>query len=179
MCFVHEGDWIARHYDESTVKLQKPVKCLECFRPIPPGVEFTHIEMREYEECRRCQDENSEQYEHCHPTCAEGFHDFGEEQEHRICGECQKLLSAIQHVEEDDGCQGDETRPALGELREAIRESYHAIEYIDRARADCPELAMSGYLDRMYRLTHEWEREADERWDADDIGPTDEVGGEG
>lgn len=179
MCFVHEGDWVARSYEEVAQKSDKPVKCLECFQFIPPGVEFTHIEMREYEECRRCQDENSERYEHCHPECIEGVHDYGEECSHRICDQCQKLLGAIQYVEVDDGCVGNETRPPLGELREVIRESDHAIEYIDRARQEYPELAMSGYLDRMYEITHQWEWESTERWDEDDIGPTDEPGGEG
>ena len=180
MCFYHgDYDWIARVYEESTVKLQQPVKCLECFRPIPAGVAFTHIEMREHEECQRCQDECSEGYEDCHPACAEGVHDFGEEYEHRTCDECQKLIAAIQAVETDEGCVGNETRPALGELREAMWESNSAIAYIDRARREYPELAMSGHLDEFYKLTHEWEREFEERWDEDDIGPTGEMGGEG
>lgn len=179
MCFVHEGDWTARVYEESTVKATKPVKCLECFRLIPIGEEYTDIEMREYEECRRCQDECSDWYEPNHPDCADEKHDFGEEMEHRICAECQKLLGAIQGVEEDDGCQGHETRPPLGELREVFWESDHAIEYIDRARTESPELAMSGYLDRIYELTHEYDRVRDETWDEDDVGPTDEIGGEG
>lgn len=178
MCFVHEGDWIARVYEEGTQKANRPVQCMECFSMIPPGVGFTLIEMREHEECRRCQDENDERYEHCHPACSEGVHDFGEEATHRICDMCQLLIGAIQHVEADDGCTGNETRPQLGELREAFWESDHAIEYIDRARIEYPELAMSGHLDEFYELTREWEREFVERWDEDDIGPTDELGGE-
>lgn len=179
MCFIHEGDWVARVYEESVVKLQKPVKCLECFRYIPAGVEFTHIEMREYEDCRRCEDECSDWYEENHPECRAGQHDYGEECEHRICDECQKLLAAIEAVETDEGCVGSETKPPLGELREAFWESDSAVEYIDRARNEYPELALSGHLDGFYELTHEWRREYEERWDEDDVGPTAEMGGEG
>lgn len=179
MCFYHgDYDWIARSVEQDMRKSTIPVRCDECHHKIPPGAEYQHTEMREHEECQRCQDECSEKYEHCHPACAEGVHDFGEESEHDVCGECLKMLAAIQYVEADDGCVGDETQPATGELLEAMWESDHATEYIDRARQEFPELAASGYLDAMYRRTREWERETEEQWDEDDTEPTDELGGE-
>ena len=191
MCFYHDGDydWLARVHETDTVVANKPVKCLECYRRIPLGRPYTHIEMREWECCKVCdpdtraeaRDYDSSGAPEDEPIvpCAEGQCDFGESDEHRICEECEKFLTAIQRVEEDDGCTGSETRPAYSELREAMWESDHAQKYIDRARTDSPELAMSGYLDEMYELTREHERLFVEQWDEDDIGPTDELGGEG
>jgi hypothetical protein len=191
MCFYHDDyDWIARVFEETTAKADKPLKCLECFRHVGPGEAYTHIEMREYEECRVCQEDRDDGRfrEDFDCEAAGGKHDFGEEDTHRICDRCQKLLEAIQRVEEDDGCSGQETRPALAQLRDAFWESDHAQAYLDRARADSPELAMSGHLDHFYELTAEWRDRFEENdwrgdgepaWFDDDVGPTDELGGEG
>lgn len=193
MCFTRDGDydWLARACEDYMDTATKPVTCQECFRRIPVGEKFTHIEMREWECCRVCDpetraeafhDDDSDNPDECPSPCADDKHDYGNTDEHRICADCQKLLTAIQHVEEDDGCKGDETRPGWGELRETFWESDHAQEYIDRARQDYPELAMSGYLDDFYGLTREWQDcfEGDEWFDCEGIGePVEVLGGEG
>lgn len=195
MCFFYDDDcdWIARVFEETTKTADKSLKCLECFGHIAPGEQYTHIHMQEYECCRVCDadtraewidangDWDSEDWdgETLLPPCADGQHNFGHQDWHRICERCQKLLAAIQHVEEDDGCEGDEARPAIGQLREAFWESDHADEYIDRARQEFPELAMSGHLDQFYKLTEEWREDFEEQWSYEDLKPVDEHGGEG
>ncbi len=196
MCFYHDGDydWLARFHESNTTVAEKAVKCLECFNPIRAGVPYTHIEMREWEECKVCDpetraeasdyDSSSNSDEPVEP-CEEGKCDYGESDYHRICEECSKFLNAIQRVEEEDGCTGAEARPAYGQLREAMWESDHAQDYLNRARADYPELAMSGYLDEFYELTREYDTLFVGHWciggalDDDDFEPTHEFGGEG
>jgi hypothetical protein len=175
--FFHgDFDWVANVFEETVKRADKPVKCLECFNRIPAGTEYKHVYLQQHEYCQKCQCEDGDDLEPCED---DEDHDFGETDEHRICESCQKLLCAIQHVESEDGCVGQETQPGLGELREAMWESDHAVEYIERARRDYPELAMSGHLDQFYELTREWRDEFEERWDWDDVGPVDEMGGEG
>ncbi len=185
MCFYHgDADWTASVFDSDTLTAAESVRCDECFRKIPVGAKYQHIYMQQYECCRVCDGdtraETDDEYEgEDLSPCAEGACDYGEAYEHGICEDCQKLLDAVRRVEEEDGCRGDETQPGLGQLREAMWEADGAVAYIDRARADHPELAMSGYLDRMYYYTHEYDREFEEKWDDDDLVKVDEHGGEG
>lgn len=179
MCFYSQGaDWYASVVETDDRVSDGTVRCDECRRKIGPGQGYEHTDQREHEECRRCQDECSDWYEENHPDCAEGKHHYGEEYQHDICEECLKFLAAIQYVEADEGCAPSESRPPLGELLEALWDSDSAVAYIDRASADFPELAMNGYLDRMYYYTHEYDREFKDRWDDDDLVKVEEHGGE-
>lgn len=179
MCFYWEGDWIARLVETESRVSDGSIRCDECRRKIRVGTKYEHTAYREHEECRRCEDECSDWYEPDHPDCADGKHHYGEEDASDVCEECERFLAAVQAVEADEGCSPSESRPPYGELLEAMWESDGAQAYIDRARADYPELAMSGYLDRIYLSTREYEREFDEKWDTDDLVPVDEHGGEG
>jgi hypothetical protein len=184
MCFFHDADWTPSVYEEDTRTATERMRCDECCGVILPGERYGHIFGQEHEECVEC----GVNYEAVHdePVCSstDGRHRFGESYEHVICERCEKLRTAIQRVEEDDGCSGSETVPLWGELREAFSESDHAQEYLDRARTEYPELAMCGHLDRFYRHTREYQDcfEGDEWYDCDDIGePVEqfELGGEG
>jgi hypothetical protein len=170
MCFYHgDADWYASVVHEDIITSDKPVSCDECGRKMPPGEKFKHVHQQEREYCDQCSEDE---------PCPEGECDYGETFDYDVCEHCQKFLAAIQHVEADEGCKGAEQQPALGLLIDSLWEADGTQDYIDRARAEYPELAASGYLDRMYRHTREWAREHEERWDAGDVGPTDEMGGE-
>lgn len=186
MCFYQGEGWTVAVIQTTEVVSDGIARCAECRRRIGPGQRFERAEMRERKECRQCEDggdcfeKEDGEWNPGNPECTAGRHDYGERDTVDTCRECEKFLAAIQYVEADEGCAAHESRPAFGELCEALRESGEsAVAYIDRARADYPELAQSGYLDLMYFLTHEWDREFEERWDPDDVGPVDELGGEG
>ena len=57
----------------------------------------------------------------------------------------------------------------------AIAGHQWAIDEIKSGRCDA---AMSGYLDEFYELTHEFTLLTEEQFDPNDIGPTEELGGE-
>lgn len=180
MCFYHgDYDWVARFFKTEDRVSDGTVMCDECCQRICAGQLYEHTDQQEHEECRRCEDSFSSRYEPGNEKCDRGEHDYGETYQHHVCEQCQKMLTAVQRVEEDAGCIGAETRPGLGGLFEGVRESDHREEYFDRARADHPDLALSGYLDTIYRDCREHELFFWEQWGDGDIGPTDELGGEG
>jgi hypothetical protein len=194
MCFVQDDyDWIARHTEDDTITVTadtrkgKKVHCVDCGSVIPVGVECRRMYCQEHEACKVCdletraeirdESDSIEEFNEADPPPCEKC-DYGETTEDFMCGECCKLRGAIREVEIAEGCSPHEAEPLIGELRDAFWESDHAIEYIDRARQEYPELALSGHLDRFYKLTNEWDEEFEKRWDTDDLEPVDELGGE-
>jgi hypothetical protein len=183
MCFYHDYDWSAQVVEEDDSVSNGTVRCDECFQKIAVGERYRHTYMQEYEECRRCVDDSyafdEDDFDPDNEECKAGRHCVGETYDYDVCERCQKLLKVIKSVEEDDGCKGAETQPSLGELREVFWESDHAVDYIDRALKDYPELAFSGHLDRFYALTKEWGDFFEDRFDESDVGLVVELGGEG
>lgn len=172
MCFYHGDAWHADVYEDGHEVATKRLRCDECRKPILPGERHRHVFLLEREECRDCcrhwTDDKPEE-EGC--ECS-----FGESYECDICEACDKVLTAIKRVEEEDGCKGEETQPGLGQLLEALWESDHGSEYVERARRDFPELAWSGRLDLYHAKTRSY---GDDRVRADPLTEWDELGGEG
>lgn len=174
MCFYHDHHYYPGIYSDETGTATMTTKCYECGDRIHRGQTVRSIYMRQYEECKHCGVyEGEDDPDKCEDGCS-----YGEEFECDICERCTLLLAAIREVEVDAGCTESESQPAFGELRESFWESDHAVDYIDRAAADYPELALSGHLDEFYRLTREQEQIEEEAWDSEDLEPVDEFGGE-
>ena len=180
MCFYNEGDWTAQLFVDETVKLDSQRRCSECHNTIHVGVTCRRVFLQEHDYCPECGVEFHEDGTADEPCEGQHDHSYGERDELFICGDCEKVIAAIRMVEEDEGCTGNEAVPAFSQLREAFWESDHAVEYIDRARSEFPELAMNGHLDEFYRLTHEWDAIEEEWFQAEEEPvPFEELGGEG
>lgn len=190
MCFqsVDDYDWIASVYEVSDEVATERLRCCECGGRINVGEKCRSVYMQRYEECRLCCGDIREQWDHDYegqklPPCDNDQHDYGETVQDYVCERCCKMIETIEEVENAEGCTAPHNRPLHGELREAFWESDHAVEYIDRARDKFPELAACGYLDKVYKLTREYDDEIGDRWECRDIRKHDEIfdmiGGEG
>lgn len=166
MCFYHDYDWCPEVHGDERKPNGGKARCIECRQAIHPWEPRREIYQQQYEECRQ------DDCKHVGPC------DFGETFEASICEPCCHILGTIQHVEADRGCRPRESRPAFGELADAIHEEP---EYLDAAIASRPAIAnhawrFCDYEDFEERLYEEHD------WCDYDTAPVDEfhdLGGEG
>ena len=142
MCFYPDYEWIAEVHSASYCRLGEQANCLECGRVIDGGEWRKVIEQQEYEECRVCEDEWSDDYDESIDTEA-CEHDYGETFSGTICRECLLLLAAIYDLEEKEGCPEDARQPAYGDLGEEMCQdrNWGDNKYAAHAVALYPELA--------------------------------------
>lgn len=159
MCFYHDDadyDWSPKVVEVSEGPATGRRKCSECRRWINPG-EWMH---RTY-----MQQNDPDEWE----GIPELF-DEGETYTYTRCEPCNDILNIIQEVEEEEGCEGPETRPLLTELEDAL--TYNA-EYVNRAIRTKPALANHlGWLGVGPDCREDWETDVFE-WD--DLEPIDET----
>lgn len=143
MCFEHDYDWTAEVRGDVEVVLEKPSHCYECGRAIDAGETVRSINQQEYEECQcdNCQDS--------FPTYDCPNADYGETFECDICAECNKILKAIESLEEQEGCPPGARQPSFGRLwEEAFTQDKHeAHKYAKHAVAMFPELATHRFIE--------------------------------
>jgi hypothetical protein len=120
MCFTHDYDWRAEVEEDTVTKADRPTICDECRKIIHIGSWLRHVRQQEYEQCQRCEDGDSCDYEENHPECAGGDHEHGETFDWDCCEACDKVLRAIKAAELEDGCREWESQPALTQLPEAM-----------------------------------------------------------
>jgi len=94
------------------------------------------LSMRQFEECRECGKAGKD-------DCDCGTPDFGKSFDAHRCEECDKLLTAIEATENEAGCLGDESLPALECMIKEMRklEAEHREKYFIKVLAMFPELA--------------------------------------
>jgi hypothetical protein len=143
MCFYNDYEWYAAIQTDETRTAEKQLACGECGCKIEVGQQYRYIFQQEHEQCDRCFG-YLEQKDQC--ECDEP--DLGEQFCICICLECDKFMEAIKAAEVEEGCDGDETQPALGRLFEQIAEVDDVDRYFVKARELFPELEASGYLSR-------------------------------
>lgn len=150
MCFVHDYDWHASVCERTTNTAEKPTRCHECGRMIAADSPVHHVYMQQYEECRDCERGDCSCGDDC---CQCPDPAVGETFNYDCCEDCQKFLYAVQVAEEEAGCSGDETRPWLGGMTEAIHDGGRdeARRYFKTALRMHPELRASGYLGWLWR----------------------------
>lgn len=150
MCFLADYDWYAQVCEQSERVVETPTKCNECGRIVQPGEKMHHVWMQQYEECHNCDCGECACNLDASGQCPEP--EFGETFDYDRCEQCDKFLSAVQHAEEDEGCQGVEARPGLGSMMNDICDGGRsdAKRYFQRAARDYPELKASGYLGRLW-----------------------------
>lgn len=180
MCFYHDYGWVAEISEKTEGVATVPTACDECHQVIHPGEFLLHIFQQQHSEDSWAEDHGDD----------EPF-EPGETFEYDRCERCHKLLQAIRAAEEEAGCRGSETQPALGELREAMFEADDAGHYADKAREMFPELAASGIMAaRFHQIWHEDDHlirhyrtnGPDRVWESRDLEPIpaeELVGGEG
>ena len=185
MCFHHDFYWCPDVAQKITYRADTVWHCIECRCRIGPGEWYHSVRQQEHEECRRCEDGECECPGRPADDDAMGWHaceceepDHGERFEGEFCARCCKVLTAVEAHELAEGCRGNSTQPAYGELDDALHEEPH---YADVAAAMFPDLALSGHLGR---LTSENVHLRDVLpwpylWGTGDLDPVDEVGGEG
>lgn len=117
MCFSDNYDWTAQCVHEAYEPTLQRRVCCECRCHIPAGEWCHYLWMQEREECRDCEFEDE--------PCANDKHDYGETYEGWTCAECQLLREAIKEVEEDEGCFGYGSQPAVGEMYESVDDWGH------------------------------------------------------
>lgn len=148
MCFIRDYTWRAEVVEESAHRsLLGKACCDECARTIPVGEIIHGIYMQEHEACQTCdRDMNSTA---C--TCEEP--DFGETFDYIRCPDCHQFLDAVEEIENEAGCSGDESRPGLGTMITDIQDSGvdNAKRYFKTALHSYPTLARSGYLGWLWR----------------------------
>lgn len=148
MCFSHDYDWRATviHLDDKATS-DKPVKCDECRRIIQPGTPYTHLHQQENDP-----DDWPEAWLDRNPDAEEAdvpAFEPGETYDWDCCQDCANLLDAVEAAEREEGCTGDETRPALGELRQAMHDDRRdGWRYLKKARELHPHLTAE-YLAHM------------------------------
>jgi hypothetical protein len=135
MCFTFDPEWFASivEVDDSAAS-DKPARCGECCRMIPAGEPHRHVFQQENEDCGEGD--------------AEGF-DPGETFDYDCCGECVKLLRAVEASELEAGCHKNEAVPPYEMLFEHVHESGCGKRYAGRALAMFPELAGSPQLAKL------------------------------
>jgi hypothetical protein len=139
VCFYHDDDgWHAEVYEAGVETATSDRKCQECRGQIPAGERYYHLYAQQHEQCVTCggnpDDEDFRDDTEC--TCAEP--DFGETMTYDCCLDCRRVLEAIQASEEEAGCRDEETRPALWQLRQAMRDEGE--RYAARALLLYPDL---------------------------------------
>lgn len=148
MCFYHEYDWSAEVYERDEGAAGEKCRCVDCRRQIHVGETVTHFYLREREECE-CGAEFGEtgpcDFDDGEP------HNFGEEDEFDVCGQCVQVRRAIRAQEESEGCSGGEAEPSYGELQDAIcndDEGKYAAKVLEMFPDLGPHLAKLGYEDK-------------------------------
>lgn len=157
MCFYHDPDWYASVTEETTPVATKPFRCEECGVTIQAGESYYHLYQQEREECMDCEEglcscvdweADEPDYEH---ACKCEKPNYGEDYTYRSCHDCRKFLEAVAKHERDEGCRADESRPSLGGMIDELQElePEHLVGYFATANQMYPELAQSGYLERI------------------------------
>jgi hypothetical protein len=143
MCFTHDYDWCAEVCDETTGAAEKATVCDECHKPIPAGVWVRSVYQQQHEQCQRCEDEDSRDFEEDHPDCAGDEHEYGETFDWDCCEACDKVLRAIKAAELEEGCKEYESQPALTELSQAMSDDrlHNDGRYLAKVLAMFPEVA--------------------------------------
>jgi hypothetical protein len=139
MCFHNDYDWTASVAITTEGPAATKCRCGECGVNIEPGEWRKSVFLREHEECQVCQDEWSDQYdeEAKHETCT---HEYGEEDTYTICGDCCKVLKAIEAHEKAAGCPHHARQPMPYELWEEMNNHHDGPQYAREAIAMFPEL---------------------------------------
>lgn len=135
MCFYadyDDYDWIAQVAETTEGVDVGKARCSECRHRILPGQWRRRVDMREREECRKC--EEPEEYGECDGES----HDYGEADTYFCCEVCETILAAIQAVEESEGCSGDSARPPQGQLRGDVHNGSGWLHYMDAAARVLP-----------------------------------------
>jgi hypothetical protein len=155
MCFSTDYDWDAKVVTDETLPATTAVTCGECRRLIPIGEPVRHIFMQEDDWCKL--DRSSERYdgrysdddddaEGC-PHTDEADCDFGETFDFDLCETCCQLIEAIHQHELEEGCDEAESRPACGELYDAMDRD-RGPGYLAKAESLYPGITA--------RLPHNW-----------------------
>lgn len=129
MCFYNDYDWYAELVEDEIRTADQPTRCGECGTVVPEEGTLRHIYYQQYEICRRDHYEGG-------PGCSEDCeHDFGETFDFDLCEACNQLIEAIHQFEIEEGCGEAESRPAFGELYDAI---YNRKDYLEKAESLYP-----------------------------------------
>lgn len=156
MCFVQEGDWIARVNDADDILATVQMKCCECGDVIPVGA-FAHtVHQQEHEECQACENGDCncpwDFYYGARKCCRCEKPEFGESYDYVRCEQCDKFLRAIEAAEIEEGCHKNEARPMMpmwDDLEGIGRQECK--RYWKKAAKMFPELVASGHLAKLWR----------------------------
>lgn len=142
MCFYNdEYDWVAEVHELSMIVIDRDRKCCECGIAIAAGSTCEHIYQQENESCPECDGTD--------PECE---HDFGEIFECWTCGDCLKVIKAIEAHEEEEGCPKYARRPSLTQLyQEAFYDHQDAEVYARKCIEMFPELASNQHIQHALR----------------------------
>lgn len=144
MCFYHDGDYPTVYRERDVKAARKARRCSDCGQRIHAGEPYLLIDGK-----------------------WEGdFSSFA------TCERCQTLRAAIRRVEEEDGCRGSETQPALGALFDQVDDwGHYADEFLRLGLTDALALVPAPDPDDIEdALCGEY------GWDGDDLEPTEELG---
>lgn len=160
MCFIDDGDydWVAEYQetDKNYSNRLFRLRCAECGVLIDAGESCCRMYLQQWEEprCAAC-----EMVEGC--NCVPSNYDSEEAFQSRFstgdsetviwCQECEKFLTAIEAVEEAEGCPAYSRRPRVGGMREELwhLDKADKKKYFLRAKQMFPELVTSGYFARI------------------------------
>lgn len=134
MCFYNDPDFYATVISTEVKEVpysRVPVRCCECGEIMPLGSKMHCVTMQEHKECQNDDHEDN-------PDCK---HDFGESYSCHWCDLCEKMLIAIELLEEEEGCPKGARRPLHEGLYESLVEHGERDKYAEAALAMFPELS--------------------------------------
>ena len=149
MCFYNDDyDWTATVHEVNDGPSDCKRKCYECGHAIKVGDICRTVHQQEYETCRVCEDEDSDNFNGFDDdgnsippvACEDGKHDYGETFDAVICHNCLKIREAVKEYELREGCPEHASEPGYGEWSEVFFEHENKWEYAEACVAKHPEL---------------------------------------
>lgn len=139
MCFYSDDyDWVAMVNEISDKPAERQTTCYECGADIHVGdiARFVHQQESQECQCEWCQ------FGRLDPDWGGGVceQNYGESFDCVVCGECIKLLKAIEAYEIAEGCPEYARQPLYGELCEVFWSHQQHWEYAEKSVEMYPEL---------------------------------------